>query len=98
MAGCWSERRSVRALNTGDFAEEGAGLLVHDHDAILAADEQAVGYRVGHDVVPAAISADGKCADHTVGGLRLGSQGNGRADHDRGDTLSHRILLGAATG
>ena len=54
--------------------DEGAGFLVHDHHAILAADEQAVSCGVRDDVVPAAISADGKCADHAVSGWRLGSQ------------------------
>ena len=42
MAGRWSDRRTVSALNAHHLAREGAGFLVHDHHAILAADEQAV--------------------------------------------------------
>ena len=47
------ERRPVRALHTGDFAEQRPVVLVDDHHAVLPADEQAMVRRVGDDVVPA---------------------------------------------
>ena len=52
------DRRAVRAVDAGDFAEQLAVVLVDDHHAILPADEQTVIRRIGHDVVPAAVAAE----------------------------------------
>jgi len=43
----------MRALNTRDFAKQLPAVFIHHHHAILAADEQAVIGRIGHDVIPA---------------------------------------------
>ena len=49
----------MRAVDARDFAEELAVCLVDDHHAILPADEHTVLRRVGNDIVPASIAADG---------------------------------------
>ena len=51
-------RRSVCALNAGDFTNERPVVFVNHHDAILAADEQPMIRRIGDDVVPTAVPAE----------------------------------------
>ena len=58
VAGGLGDGRAVRAVDAGDFAEQLAGVLVHDHDARLTRDEQPVVRRIRHDVVPAAVAAE----------------------------------------
>ena len=57
------ERGSVGALDAGDFAEQRAAVRVDDHNPILAGDKETVIGGIGHDVIPAAISAQrvGSC-------------------------------------
>jgi hypothetical protein len=52
--------RSVRAFDARDFAEKHPTVLIHDHHAVLAADEQSLVRRIGNDVIPAAIPAERK--------------------------------------
>jgi len=47
----------MRALDSGDLAQQRSLVFIDDHDAILSADEQAVIRRIGNDIVPAAIPA-----------------------------------------
>ena len=58
VAGGRRQRGAVGALDAGHFAQHLPVVLVHDHDPVLAADEEPVIRRVGHDVVPAAVAAD----------------------------------------
>ena len=51
-------RRPVRALNARHFAKQRPVVFVDHHHAILPANKQSVSWRVGHDVVPAAVAAE----------------------------------------
>ena len=57
MARGFRHRRSVRALDAGDFAKQFPAILADHHHAILPGDEQTVIGWIGHDVVPAAFPA-----------------------------------------
>ena len=68
-------------LMVGDFAEELAVILIDDHDAVLAGDEDAVVGRVGDDVIPGTVAADGVGVGDVVA-RRLGEKhaGGGKSD------------------
>ena len=46
----------MRPVNARDFAEQFAVPLVHDHESVLARNEDAVMRRIRGDVVPASLA------------------------------------------
>ena len=75
----------VRALDSGDFAEEFSGVFVHYHHTSLAGDEDPVVGWIRHDVVPASVSAQLVRVGHTVrrGGLcQQRQRGHGKEQSD----------------
>src|SRR5665213_3904930 len=77
VPGAFRDRGSMRALNACDFAEKRAGVFVDYHHAIQASDKEAVIRRVGHDIVPATVSAKCVGVRHPVGGSGLRQSQNG---------------------
>src|SRR5262249_3705338 len=53
------DRDAVRAVDVRHGTEQLTGRGIDDHDAVLPTDEHTVVRRIGDDVVPAAVAADG---------------------------------------
>ena len=64
----------MRAVDAHDLAQQPAVALVHDHQAILSRDEQAMARGVGNHVVPAALTTQKVRARDRV--LRRGGCGD----------------------
>ena len=58
MTGGHVDGGAVRAMNALHFTEQASVALVHDHHAILSADEEAVMRGIGNDIVPTSFATD----------------------------------------
>lgn len=101
MASGFGDGGAVGAINGRDFTEELAILLVDDHEAVLAGNEDPVVGGIGDNVIPGAIAADSEGARDVVGG-RLGEKHayGGQGDEEdaaRGHGASSAIVPAAGT-
>src|SRR3954469_23568682 len=90
MAGGRSDGRPMRAVDARDGPEKLPRLLVNDHHAIRSADEEPMRWRIGHDVVPAAVAAKRKRLGDPIGRRGL-QRGRGKSKDD--DRYTHVDLL-----
>src|SRR5438128_12622120 len=82
---------AVGSVNAHHLAEKFAVVLVHNHDAILPPDKQTMLRRIGHDVIPSAISAKHKRIRNLV--ERWSLRGQYGCNQQRGDTEHHSSFI-----
>ena len=68
MSGIFSNSSSVRTLDAGDFPKQLAAIFVDNHYAILARDIEPVTGWIGHNVIPAPITAQYGGVGHVIQG------------------------------
>ena len=86
MAGRVVERDAVGAVESRDLGQDRSRHGVHDHDAVLAGDEQPVAGGIQGEVVPPAVAAQGDGPRDVV---RLRVNGRGCDPEQQGASGKH---------